>query len=153
MGCSSKFETQAQSFWKKTCAREVGKDFLDRKHNATMKEKTSDHPNPPLRNWVVLQFRAYWPVAAPYCWRRREGSQILSVLLVFQEGHKRVEGKREEKKSLRSRHNLLKKNIREKYSTCKSLVKKKEENHRTCQRLRKTALGMHLFIFCGNIGL
>lgn len=37
--------------------------------------------------------------------------------------------------------NLLKKKIREKYSACKSLVKKKEENHRTCQRLRKTALG------------
>ena len=50
MDCSSKLETQSQSFWKKTCAREVGKDFLDRKHNATMTEKTSDQTNPPLRN-------------------------------------------------------------------------------------------------------
>lgn len=63
--------------------------------------------------------------------------------MVFQEGHKRVEGKREEKKNPLDLGtiNLLKKKIREKYSACKSLVKKKEENHRTCQRLRKTALG------------
>ena len=32
--------------------------------------------------------------------------------------------------------NLLKKKIREKYSACKSLVKKKEENHRTWHRGR-----------------
>ena len=48
-------------------------------------------------------------------------------------------GKMEENSLDPCRVNLFKKEI-EKYSTCKSLVKKIKENHRKCHRLRKTAL-------------
>lgn len=133
MDCSSKLETQSQSFWKKTCAFQVGKDFLGRKHNAPTKEKTSHHLNPPLKNWVVLQFKAYWPVAAPYAGEGKKGLRSFQDSWSFTRDTKGLKGRGRKKNPLDlGTINLPKKKMRDKYSTCKSLVKKKEENHRTC---------------------
>ena len=119
-----------------------GQRFLGQETQCYHERKNFRSYKPPLKNWVVLQFRAYWPVAAPYAGEGKKGLRSFPDSWSFTRDTKGLKGRGRGKNPLDlSTINLPKKKMREKYSTCKSLVKKKEENHRTCQRPRKTALG------------